>query len=501
MSRRTIDDMRSYLLTFLLPVSALCAASPEVAEFGFDTRWNALPHVEGTPFPSWISSVNQVGGSFADDPRCWRVDAATPKGKAWLEIAIDRSKIVSGNLLATLLFDADPDADIVVQLFDSQGRAVVVDLFGNVVDIGQQATTDTFVIPLDKHPTADRIVIRRVQGGLRLHGLVLYPVVAEGGAEMEQGALLALAISLGDPLSPENPLVPSIQKIAQKSQVPVAPVKAVVKFSTQTAKTHAPARPVTSSSVPAASAEGLLAHYSFDGKDASDSSLHGSHGEIKAGATIVSTERGLVLHLNKNPGGKRAASGDCVVIPPERSPRLSDRLSLCGWVRYRSLPKSFGSQIIWHGDKRPGLDPWVLHVLSNGRAEFRSDRSVTGRPTFRVSKNEIQLTPAGEKHPTQQIAVQSPLALEPGQWYHIVGTMDMLSARTRTMRLYINGTLVSEIQTAEAVEYPTNSMWTTLGAVENGGWQNLDGEIDDIRIYDRALTSQEVQALYSQPWK
>jgi hypothetical protein len=37
--------------------------------------------------------------------------------------------------------------------------------------------------------------------------------------------------------------------------------------------------------------------------------------------------------------------------------------------------------------------------------------------------------------------------------------------------------------------------------LENGGWQNLDGEIDDVRIDDRALTPGQVQALYSQPWK
>ena len=492
--------MRSFLLILLLPVAALFAASPEVAEFGFDSRWNALPKVEGTVFPSWITGVSQFGGTFADEPRCWRVDPATPKGKAWLEIAIDRSKIVSGNLLATLLFDADPDADIVVQLFDSQGRAVVVDLFGNVVDIGQQATTDTFVIPLNKHPTADRIVIRRVQGGLRLHGVVLFPVVGDGQAEMEPAALMALANALGDPLSPENPLVPGIQNIARKSQVSVAPVKTVAKSSSGKARTHAPAKPVAGAAPPVP-VEGLLAQFGFDRKEATDSSPHGSHGEIRGGAVIATTDRGLVLHLNKKADGKRAASGDCVVIPPERSPKLSDRLSLCAWVRYHSLPKSFGSQIIWHGDKRPGLDPWVLHVLSNGRAEFRSDRSVTGRPTFRLSKNEIQLTPAGEKRPTQQIGVQSPLMLEPGQWYHVTGTMDMLSARTRTMRLYINGTLVSEIQTPEAVDYPTDGMWTTLGAVENGGWQTLHGEIDDVRIYNRALTPDEVLALYAQPWK
>lgn len=190
--------MRRYLLTLFLPVTALVAASPEVAEFGFDSRWSRLPQVEGTTFPSWITGVSQHGGSFVDDPRCWQVDAAAPKGKAWLEIAIDRSKIVSGNLLATLLFDADAGTDLVVLLFDSQGRAVVVDLFGNLVDIGQQATTDTFVIPLNKHPSADRIVIRRVQGGLRLHGMVLFPVVTEGGAEMDPAALLALANSVDE---------------------------------------------------------------------------------------------------------------------------------------------------------------------------------------------------------------------------------------------------------------------------------------------------------------
>jgi hypothetical protein len=139
--------MRRYLLTLLLPVTALIAASPEVAEFGFDSRWNRLPQVEGTSCPSWITGVSQFGGTFVDEPRCWRVDAATPKGKAWVEIAIDRSKILSGNLLATLLFDADADTDFVVQLFDSQGRAVVVDLFGNVVDIGQQAAGSALVTP------------------------------------------------------------------------------------------------------------------------------------------------------------------------------------------------------------------------------------------------------------------------------------------------------------------------------------------------------------------
>ena len=102
---------------------------------------------------------------------------------------------------------------------------------------------------------------------------------------------------------------------------------------------------------------------------------------------------------------------------------------------------------------------------------------------------------------TQHVAIQSPLQLERDQWYFLVGTMDMMNARTLTMRLYVNGVPVSELQTTEAVDYDTEGMWTTLGAVDKGGWQNFDGEMDDVRIYDRALTPEEVLALYQQPWK
>jgi len=44
-------------------------------------------------------------------------------------------------------------------------------------------------------------------------------------------------------------------------------------------------------------------------------------------------------------------------------------------------------------------------------------------------------------------------------------------------------------------------MWMTIGGVDKGTWQNFDGEIDEVRIYDRALTPAEIQALYNQPWK
>ncbi len=475
------------------------AVTPEVAELSFDSRWADPQTAQAIKLPSWVTGIQQDGGVFLDEPRCWHVGAAVPKGKGRLEIALDRKRIASGNLVITLLFDADEQADVAVQLFDSQGRAVVVDLFGNVVDIGKQATTDTFAIPLGKYPSADRIVIRRIQGALNLHGLVMFPVVTEG--PMEQKVLQDLAYVLGDPLSPENPLVNSIQKIATNSKVEVAAIKPTKVLMTKLAPTYPAATPPMKEAAQAAPTEGQLVHLSFDASDAQDKGALGNHGRQQAGATFVSTARGKALQLRKNPTHNRSIPWDAVIVPSDRMPKLNDQLSLCAWVRFRSIAGTWGSQIVWHGDSRFGRDPWVLHLLSNGQAEFRSDRSVTGRPIFTVFEDEIQVTPAGKAQLTQQVAVQSPLKLEREQWYFLVGTMDMLNARTRMMRLFVNGVRVSELQTTEAVDYDTDKMWTTIGAVDKGGWQNFDGEIDDVRIYNRALTVEEVQTLYNQPWK
>ena len=143
----------------------------------------------------------------------------------------------------------------------------------------------------------------------------------------------------------------------------------------------------------------------------------------------------------------------------------------------------------------------MLHLLGNGQIQFRSDRSVTGRPQFVVRENEIRILPGGKAIETQHVAIQSPQRLENEHWYFLAATMDMLSARTRTMRLYVNGELVNELHTLEDVDYDTQSMWTTIGAVHQGEGQNFTGDIDEVRIYDRALSPEEVRALYVQPWE
>ncbi len=65
--------------------------------------------------------------------------------------------------------------------------------------------------------------------------------------------------------------------------------------------------------------------------------------------------------------------------------------------------------------------------------------------------------------------------------------------------LRLNGEKVGEVSTPETVNYPTEKMWMIIGGVDTGTWQNFDGLIDEVRVYDRALSPAEIGALYNQP--
>ena len=214
------------------------AAEPKVAELSFDARFQNPGALADEKAPDWLTKVEQQGGVFLDEPKAWQVAATAAEGVGKLTLSIDRERMKS-NLVATILFDGDEKADIAVQLLDAQNRVVVVDLFGNIVDVGNEIATDTFVIPLAKYPSAQKIVLRRISGKVSVHGIVLYPVVVEGIPVNE--ALQDLARVLGDPLSPDNPLVRSLQQVAKESGVSISPARSIA--STTPSAMRVPAVP------------------------------------------------------------------------------------------------------------------------------------------------------------------------------------------------------------------------------------------------------------------
>ncbi len=87
-----------------------------------------------------------------------------------------------------------------------------------------------------------------------------------------------------------------------------------------------------------------------------------------------------------------------------------------------------------------------------------------------------------------------------GTWYHVVGVVqEPLSGSNAEARLYINGTLQSGANANTFTTVYTTNSPVTIGCRANAsGTINLpfQGTIDEVRIYDRALTSADVLQLY-----
>lgn len=488
---------RSPILLLLVLAVRSFAADSSIVELSFDAGFNNPAVLAEEGAPAWLTKIEQRGGKFLDDPKCWQVAGTEREGVGRLSIAIDREKM-KNNLVATILFDGAEKADFAVQLVDAQDRVIVLDLFGNVVDVSETEATNTFVIPLVKYPTAQKIVIRRVSGKVSIHGLVLYPVVIEGTPV--KAALEELARALGDPLSPENPLVKGLQNIAKESKVAILPVKSAEKTALD-AKKPFPAAVLIAAGMtaPPIPKQGLVAEWTFDAGTGADSSGSNTHGTLTGGARVTDGAFGKALLLRKNPTGNRAVAWDCLTLPSTPALNLADNLSIAAWVNYSSIAGRWGSQIVWHGDDQFGRDPWTMQLFQNGMLEMRSDRSVTGRPKFTVFEDEIHLSPKGQPMLNQHVGAFSPRPLAPNTWYFVTGTIGKISPRRHAIRLYVNAEIVAEVETDETVNYPTEKMFTTIGAVDRGGWQNFDGMIDEVRIYNRSLTPAEVKSLYVQP--
>ena len=503
----------SHSLVWLIVIAALRVAAgaaqiqPEVAELSFGPEVEKEGALAAAEVPAWVAKIEQQGGRFTDDPRCWQAVGTAAAGVGRVSIGIDRKRM-NEDLVATILFDAGETADIAVQLFDALGRVVEVDLFGNLVEVGKEAVTDTFIIPLRKYPTAEKIVIRRVSGDVKVYGVVLYPAVTEGTPNPE--ALAKLARVLGDPLSPENPLSKGLQQLARSGNVTLTPVLRTALTTTVPTPASIPAvvekypgavAPAVGAVIPPVPEDGLMGYWNFDRANAADASGRGHEGRLRGGARFGSGVRGQALLLRKNPSSARAVSWDSVTLPVTADLALTETLTVSAWVKYSSIAPRWGSQIAWFGDRQFGRDPWDLHLLTDGTLEFRTDRSVTGKPVFTVHDDEIKLSPSGVPMPNQHVAVWSPKKLAPDTWYFVAGTLEKLSPKVNGLKLYVNGEIVARARTGETVNYPTEQMWMSIGGVDEGTWQNFDGAIDEVRVYNRALTPAEIKALYGQSWE
>ena len=230
------------------------------------------------------------------------------------------------------------------------------------------------------------------------------------------------------------------------------------------AQTHvitAPATPTTYTatfaSAPAPSS--LVAAYSFDagsGATLADLSGRGHNGTI-AGAIWSTAGRN---------GGALSFDGvnDMVTVADSAALDLTNAMTLEAWVR----PSTTNRWRTVALKERPGHLVYSLYSNNNGQ---------------RASTN-VWLGSA-------EVEVRSAASLPANTWTHLAATYD-----GAVVRLYVNGALSGSTPA-------TASMPVSTGAFRIGGntvWDEFfGGLIDDLRLYDRALSAGEVQADMAAP--
>ncbi len=149
--------------------------------------------------------------------------------------------------------------------------------------------------------------------------------------------------------------------------------------------------------------------------------------------------------------------------------------SIEGWIKVNGLPTNYNfGTIMFRGDDRGGLDPYQLVILPNGDLEF------------------------GICSTTASASVQSTAPVPLGQFVHVAATLD---DGTGAMTLYENGVVVAQTTTTVrpfgALD-PTQQPGVGIG--NSNALSNYDipfnGLIDELSVYDRALTAGEVLGIY-----
>jgi hypothetical protein len=88
-------------------------------------------------------------------------------------------------------------------------------------------------------------------------------------------------------------------------------------------------------------------------------------------------------------------------------------------------------------------------------------------------------------------ATTSNVITQTGKWYHIAGTYTEGDSKPK---VYVNGIEYALGSASNIGTYTANQFW--VGRIAPTGSYNFDGTIDEVAIWDRAFTQQEIQNIY-----
>ncbi|HYF49281.1 MAG TPA: LamG-like jellyroll fold domain-containing protein, partial [Planctomycetota bacterium] len=204
-----------------------------------------------------------------------------------------------------------------------------------------------------------------------------------------------------------------------------------------------------------------IAHWKFDeasGAVASDSSGRGHDGAIQNSAAFVPAQFGNGNALSLN------GSNQFVSVPHAADLNLQSAFTLSGWI-YRSAA-GVQHSIVEKFDGTDGTGSYLMRVDRDGL--------LVGMVLNGQNANKV----VGKMY------------LLPHRWYHVAVTFDSAADQ---LKAYVDGAL--EATAAATINPPASTLPLKIGARGDDNQTPFAGLLDDVRLYDRALSLGEIQTL------
>jgi hypothetical protein len=205
---------------------------------------------------------------------------------------------------------------------------------------------------------------------------------------------------------------------------------------------------------------GLVGHWTFDGADTltsiTDRSGQGNHGRLEFGTEGNTSTSSMQTRGRIGQALNFDGIDDYIDIDDTPSLQIADTLTVSAWVKQTGFSGSFSpfsyQQTGQWGLFNSSIGWWAMYV------------NATRTPAV--------------------------YGYNDAEWKHLVGTYDRFEG---TIRFYINGVLTGERAESDPIGIGGNIY---IGRVLSGSFRYFPGVIDDIRIYNRALSAEEITALY-----
>jgi hypothetical protein len=223
-----------------------------------------------------------------------------------------------------------------------------------------------------------------------------------------------------------------------------------------------------SSPTPSPSAkDGLIAAYSFDKGNADDDSGNARNGIVN-GATLVPDRFG-----RPSSAYSFGKLGDHIRIANSVHPQGEVTLTYSAWI-------NLSREIVGTPDVQTVLN--IGSVGANG-IFINNSRSAA----LIISASQIDYVADNNDFPTASAAIQ------PNAWHHLVVTKNQ-----RVVRSFLDGVLKGAGSLSSGQNVTSKELYIgSNGSAAHANGEQFFGKIDDVRIYNRALSDTEVAAFFA----